>query len=154
MGRLALLATVLAVGVVATAGIAGADTIPTADLTVVSNTVDVSHAKVGDRVTFTIVATNNGPDAATLDVVEGLSSALTLVAHRCDRGISADGPFCEYGTIQPGETITTVAVAVVVGKNSRNATNTTCVRSEQVISDPDSSNDCASASVKTGGKQT
>jgi uncharacterized repeat protein (TIGR01451 family) len=154
MGRLALLATALAVAVVTAAGIARADTIPTADLAVVSSSVDVSHAKIGDQVTFTIVATNNGPDAAELDVVEGLSSGLTLVAHRCDRGITADGHFCEYGMIQPGETITTVVVAAVVSKDSRNATNTTCVRSEQAISDPDSSNDCASASVKTGGRST
>jgi uncharacterized repeat protein (TIGR01451 family) len=152
MGTLPLLAAALTVGVAATSAIASAETIPTADLAVVSTNADVSHAKVGDQVTFTIVATNNGPDAAELDVTENLSSGLALAGDRCDRGISADGTFCEYGTIQPGETLTTVVLAAVVSKDDKYATNTTCVRSEQVINDTDTSNDCASAGVKTFGR--
>jgi uncharacterized repeat protein (TIGR01451 family) len=143
-----LVGVTLAVG----AGVATAEGVPTADLAIVSDTADISHAKVGDEVTFTVVATNHGPDAAELDVVEYLPSAFAFVAHECDRGISADGPFCEYGTIQPGETVTTRVVAVVVEKSDKYVTHTACVMSEEVIVDTDASNDCAAATVKITGK--
>ncbi len=41
---------------------AWAEVVPNVDLAIVSNQVDVKHAGVGQQVTFTIVATNNGPD--------------------------------------------------------------------------------------------
>ena len=152
--RTAVLTVVLAAAAAAMGGVAQADTLPTADLAVVSKTSDVTHAKVGDYVTFTVVATNNGPDAADLDVVEQLPPALALVSHTCDRGISADGPFCEYGILQPGETVTSVVVAEVLSTDEKYVTNTACVRSEHLITDPDASNDCASATVKIVGKRT
>ena len=152
MHTFAALSVLLGVALAAGTGAASAEGVPTADLAVVSKTADVSHAKIGDEVTFTIVATNHGPDAAELDVVEYLPPSLAFVAHKCDRGISADGPFCEYGIIQPGETVTTVVVAAVVDKADKYVTNTACVSSEQVIVDTDSSNDCATATVKITGK--
>jgi uncharacterized repeat protein (TIGR01451 family) len=154
MRILVTLALVLGIGVAATAGLASAEGIPTADLAVVSKTADVSHAKIGDLITFTIVATNNGPDVAELDVVEDLPAALAFVSHECDRGISPDGPFCEYGFLQPGETVTTTLVALVLATDAKYATNTACVLSEQAITDTDTSNDCASVTVKIVGKRT
>jgi uncharacterized repeat protein (TIGR01451 family) len=152
MGRLAILAFAVGVGLAATAGVARADGIPTTDLAIVSNTADVSHAKIGDTVTFTIVATNRGPDPAELDVVEQLTAGLALVANHCDRGISADGPFCEYGILQPGETVTSTVTALVLAKDDKYETGMACVRSEQTITDTDASDDCGSTTVKIIGK--
>jgi uncharacterized repeat protein (TIGR01451 family) len=152
--RVATLTVVLGVAVAATAGLARAEGVPTADLAVVSKTADVSRAKIGDEITFTVVATNHGPDAAELDVVEHLPAALAFVSHQCDRGISADGPFCEYGILQPGETVSTVVVAVVLATDEKYVTNTACVISEEPITDTNTSNDCASATVKIIGKRT
>jgi uncharacterized repeat protein (TIGR01451 family) len=154
MRRVVVLTVALGLGVAAMAGLARGDVVPTADLAVVSKTANVSHAKIGSQITFTVVATNKGPDAAELDVVESLPASLALVAHQCDRGISADGPFCEYGILQPDETVTTVVVAKVLATNDKYVSNTACVVSEQLISDPDTSNDCASATVKVVGKRT
>lgn len=152
MRRLAALATVVGVGIAATAGLARGEVVPNADLAV-SQTASVSHAKIGDEITFTIVATNKGPDAAELDVVEFMPEALGFVSYQCDRGISPDGPFCQYGVLQPGETVTTTLVAVVLATDAKFVTNTACVLSEQVIVDPDGSNDCASVDVRIVGKR-
>jgi uncharacterized repeat protein (TIGR01451 family) len=153
MGRLAFLATALAVGVAATSGIAGADIVPTADLAVVSSTVDVAHAKIGDHVTVTIVATNNGPGAADFNVTWA-SDQLRLVSETCDHGISADTPTCEYGVIGSGVTLTTTVVAEVIGTSDKQAVGMGCmVEQPGFIDDPDPANDCATASVKIVGKR-
>ena len=123
----------------------------TADLAIVSTTASVKHAKVGDQVTFTIVATNNGPEAADLNVY-WLSDQLMLVEEICDLGISADTPACEYGTVEPGVTLTTTVVAEVLSTGSKHAVGTGCVVGNEV-NDPDSTNDCASAAVKVVGKR-
>ncbi len=134
-----------------------AQEIPRADLAVVSKTADVKHAKVGGEVTFTIVATNKGPEAAELDVIDTtLANALAgleLVSETCDLGISADTPACEYGIVEPGQTLTTTVVARVTGTSDRYLVNTACVSSEEPIVDPNPSNDCASATVKIIGKR-
>lgn len=153
MRRLALLGTALAVGVVATSGIAGADTIPTADLAVVSTAVDVSHAKIGDQVTFTIVATNKGPDAADFNVTWA-SDQLQLVSETCDQGISADTPACEYGIVGPGVTLTTTVIAEVIGAGDKQAVGTGCmIEQPGFIDDHDLANNCATATVKIVGKR-
>jgi uncharacterized repeat protein (TIGR01451 family) len=88
----------------ALAAAAGAQGVPTADLAIVSNTASVKHAKVGDEVTFTIIATNNGPESADFNVTWA-SEQLQLVSETCDLGISPDTPACEYGTVDPGVTL-------------------------------------------------
>jgi uncharacterized repeat protein (TIGR01451 family) len=128
-------------------------TCPTADLAVVSNTANLRHAKVGEEVTFTIVATNNGPEATSLDVnTTQATEGLRIVKLTCGRGISSDGPFCEYGKLRPGETVTPVLVAEVQAAN-KNASDTACVLSEQAIIDPDLSNECATSTVRVVGKR-
>ncbi len=73
-----------------------ADAIPQVDLAVVSKTADATRAHPNQLVTYTIVATNYGPDTAlTLDVydlVDFQDSGLQLVNESCDQGISADTP--------------------------------------------------------------
>jgi len=153
MGRLAALVIAFGAGVAVCAGLAQGDVVPTADLAVVSHATDVAHAQIGDEIRFTIVATNMGPDAAELDVVENLPETLAWVSNQCDRGISADGPFCEYGILQPGETVTSTAVAEVLTTDLKHISGRSCVLSEQVITDVDTSNDCASATVRIVGKR-
>ena len=130
-----------------------AQPVPTADLAIVSNTASAKHAKVGDEVTFRIVATNNGPEAADFNVMWS-SDQLQLVSETCDLGISADTPACEYGTVEPGVTLTTTVVAEVLSTGSKLATGTGCmVEFPEVINDPDSANNCADATVKIGRKR-
>jgi uncharacterized repeat protein (TIGR01451 family) len=126
---------------------------PNADLAIVSNTVRVRHAKVGREVTFTIIATNNGPDAAELDVYETTLDGLRLISETCDRGISADTPACEYGIVGPGETVTTTAVVEVEGAKGKFANNTACVSSEEPINDSNTQNDCVTATLRIVGKR-
>jgi hypothetical protein len=131
----------------------GAEVIPNADLAVVSNVADVEHAKVGDRVTFTIIATNDGPDASELDVYWA-SEQMHLVSETCDLGISADTPACEYTIVEPGQTVRTTAVAEVLDTGSKHAVSSACIVEQAgLINDPDSQNNCAAATVKIVGKR-
>jgi uncharacterized repeat protein (TIGR01451 family) len=130
-----------------------ADVPPTADLAIVSNTANVRHAKVGQEVTFTIVATNNGPDPADFFVNEQALVGLEMVSETCDRGISPDTPFCEYGFLQAGETVTTTVVARVQATGGRYASNTACASSPETIADPNSANDCATTNLRIISKQ-
>jgi uncharacterized repeat protein (TIGR01451 family) len=137
----------------ALAAAAAGQGVPNADLAVVSNTANVTHAKVGDEVTFTVVATNNGPDAADLNVTWD-SDQLQLVSETCDLGISADTPACEYGVVEPGITLTTTVVAQVIGTGDKQAVGTGCmVEQPGFIDDPDPANNCAAATVKIVGKR-
>jgi hypothetical protein len=79
---------------------------PTADLGVVSIHASRSTAAHGTRVTFTEVIRNNGPEAAELDTVPQITGGV-LVGEVCDLGISPDTPFCEYGEVSPGTSLTT-----------------------------------------------
>lgn len=135
------------------AAAAGAQGVPTADLAIVSNTASVKHAKVGAEVTFTIIATNNGPESADFNVTWA-SGQLQLVSETCDLGISPDTPACEYGTVEPGVTLTTTVVARVLDTGSDDATSTGCmVEQLGFIIDPDPQNNCAAAAVKVVGKR-
>jgi hypothetical protein len=135
----------------AVAATAAAQEPPNADLAIVSNTASAKHAKVGSEVTFTIVAANNGPNAAELDVMWA-SDQMQLVSETCDRGISADTPSCEYGIVEPGQTRTTVVVAEVTATDSKHAVSTACVTEQAgFIDDPNLENNCAAATVKIVG---
>ena len=79
---------------------------PTADLGVVSIKAGKQSAAHGTRVTFTEVIRNNGPETAELDTVPQITGGV-LVGEVCDIGISADTPFCEYGDVAPGMSLTT-----------------------------------------------
>ena len=135
------------------AAAAGAQAVPTADLAIVSNTANVKHAKVGAEVTFTIIATNNGPESADFNVT-WTSGQLQLVSETCDLGISPDTPACEYGTVEPGVTLTTTVVAEALSTGSKVAIGTGCmVEQPGFIIDPDPQNNCAAATVKVVGKR-
>ena len=134
-----------------------AEDIPTVDLAIVSKTADVTRAHPNQLVTYTIVATNYGPDAApSLDVTDFADdpdTGLHFVTETCDLGVSADTPSCEYRDIAPGETVTTV-VTVRVLRNSRlqSVTNQACVTQEAVPpTDVDPSNDCLTVTLPLVG---
>jgi uncharacterized repeat protein (TIGR01451 family) len=134
---------------------AAAQEVPNVDLAIVSNTANVKHGRVGQQVTFTIVATNNGPDSApSLDVYDNSAlQGLQIVTEICDLGISPDTPACEYHDVLPGQTLTTTIVAEIISTGNKTASLTSCVQSEQIINDPNIGNDCATASLKVVGKR-
>lgn len=137
----------------ALAATGAAQGVPNADLAVVSNSPNPTHAKVGDEVTFTIKATNNGPEAADFNVTWA-SDQLQLVSETCDNGISADTPACEYGVIDPDVTLTTTVVAEVMNTGDKQAVGTGCmVEQPGFIDDPNPANNCAAATVKIVGKR-
>jgi uncharacterized repeat protein (TIGR01451 family) len=134
---------------------AEAQAVPNVDLAIVSNTANVKHGHVGQHVTFTIIATNNGPDTApSLDVYDNSAlKGLQVVEEICDLGISPDTPACEYRNVSPGQTLTTTVIAEIVGASGKTASLTSCVQSEELINDPNSGNDCATATLKVVGKR-
>src|SRR5437867_10945642 len=75
---------------------AKAQTVPNVDLAIVSNTANIKHGHVGQLVTFTILATNNGPDTAPR--LDGYHTAALrgwqVAEELCDLGLSADAPAC------------------------------------------------------------
>ena len=141
-------------GDVSTADTATLSTLPCqADVQVVSNTPSVTDSTIGQDVTFTIVAHNNGPDAVVLFVntvatISGLAVIPDADTVVCDFGISNDGSDCEYGLIQPGETVTQTDALETVATSSGYATEVACARSPYPIDDPNPLNDCGVAAVK------
>lgn len=141
-------------GTVSPADTAALSTLPCqADVQVVSNTPSVADATIGQDVTFTIVAHNNGPDAVVLFVntvatISGLAVIPDADTVVCDFGISNDGSDCEYGLIQPGETVTQTDTLETVATSSGYATEVACARSPYTIDDPNPLNDCRVATVK------
>ena len=152
--RLMPAASALAVGLCAVAAAAAPAQEPVnADIAIVSKTANVRHAKVGQLVTFTIVARNNGPETSQLDVIDQPLVGLQMVDEICDRGVSPDTPACEYALVAPGDTVTTTVVAEVQRPVGKYATNTACLSNESGFPDPDPNNDCATTSVKIIGKR-
>ena len=159
-----------------TAGVSVADVVPkNVDLAIVSNTANVRHAKVGQEVIFTIVATDNGPDVTDSLFVNtdpeppNLAPASILCNPRrgecdlymiCDRpppllGPSPDTPSCEFGEPHLGELLTVKAAFVVLATGSKRASFRACVTSPEFPppNDPNPANDCATASIKIVGKR-
>lgn len=79
---------------------------PTADMAVTSMRASVTSATHGSVITFTEVIRNNGPETVEMDAQPQISGGV-LVTETCDLGISPDTPFCEYGFIDPGISLTT-----------------------------------------------
>ncbi len=124
--------------------------LPIADLKIVRIT-GPHHAKAGRIVTFKIVATNLGPATSQLDVAVTTSDGLELNQLQCDLGISADGPFCEYGNVAPGASRTTLAMATVLAGAGTTGTLSACTLNEGQTEDPNPGNDCATITVAIGG---
>jgi uncharacterized repeat protein (TIGR01451 family) len=112
----------------------------------ITKTVDVSTPNVGTNVTFTITATNNGPNGATGVVVADLLPAgLTFVSATPSQGTYSSGTGAwTIGAIGNGQgrTLTLVATVSTPGNKVNTATKT----GEDQF-DPNAANDSASAGV-------
>ncbi|MGH2884050.1 MAG: hypothetical protein ACRDPA_15385, partial [Solirubrobacteraceae bacterium] len=122
-----------------------------ADLEIVSATANVTHAKVGDNVTFTIVAKNNGPDPATLWVdtmqpIQGFTSGAYLTCASQQGLFSRGASWCEHDMAQPGQFVTDTVVSEVAPTTDGSVSDTACVLTSG-INDPSPSNDCATATI-------
>ena len=118
----------------------------------------------GETITYTATMTNLGPDDGTsVDVHFILPDQLRLVSMTCDRGISPDTPFCEYGTLAAGETVVSLLVAKPnpgAQKGNPDVTTTASVSfevdcnfdPEHCTFDPNLSNNSASVTMKLTGK--
>jgi uncharacterized repeat protein (TIGR01451 family) len=124
---------------------------------------DQSKVKMGEDITYTVTATNLGPDDAIfVDVGFSLPDQLNLVSMTCDRGISPDTPFCEYSTLAAGETVVSTLVATPTPGSliyDRKDTVTAniffeidCSYDPNCTFDPDLSNNSASLITKLIGK--
>ena len=122
---------------------------PTADLGVVSIKANKASAAHGTRVTFTEVIRNNGPEAAELDSVPQITGGV-LVGEVCDLGISADTPFCEYGEVSPGTSLTTKFIVRVTAAHG-SVTVKGGVLSESAFEDDNPFNQYRTASVRVAG---
>lgn len=138
-----LAASIAAVAVVpcALADVAG-------DVAITSNTPSVSHARVGDKITFEVTETNLGPIDAELDV-DGTRTTSNLEWAGVDCGrVSSDGAFCEQG-IYPTGTSFVARYSFTVLRGPRIVTFTPCV-ADWIDTNP--SNDCRPASVRVIGR--
>lgn len=71
----------------------------------------------GQRVTYTLTATNLGPDDAVfVDTVFKISDQFVVISLTCDQSISPDGPFCEYSSLPAGASV--VSTLVVTPKST------------------------------------
>jgi uncharacterized repeat protein (TIGR01451 family)/fimbrial isopeptide formation D2 family protein len=118
--------------------------VPLAADLAVTKVVDVSHPDVGGNVTFTITATNNGPDDATgVAVADALPAGLTFVSATPSAGTSYASDTWTVGDLDDGASASLSLVATVATPGP--ITNTATITGDQY--DPTPSNNTDSASV-------
>jgi len=110
-----------------------------------TKTVDNAHPNVGDTVTYTVTASNNGPAIATgVKVIEALPAGLTFVSAMSTAGsYNPATRVWTVGTVAVGAMPSLQIMARVVSPNAQ--TNTAVISGDQ--SDPDSSNNQATVTV-------
>ncbi|MGB2984152.1 MAG: hypothetical protein WBC63_09910, partial [Candidatus Bipolaricaulia bacterium] len=115
----------------------------------VTKVVDDPTPNEGNTITFTITATNNGPDAATsLEITDGLPAGLTLVSAVPGLGTYDSGSSVwTVGTLTVGATATlTVTATVDAGTGGQTLINTAAVSAVDQA-DPVPGNDSDDAQV-------
>ena len=119
---------------------------PTANLAITKN--GPSGVVAGQNVVYTIQVTNNGPQAATSVVVSDPTPAnLTFVSNSG----ACTTPFpCSLGTLNASQTATITSTWSTSPTFSGNVINTATVSS--TTTDPDNSNDSASATTNVGAQ--
>ena len=90
-----------------------------ADLAITAFTVSTSRVKVGEEIDFSVSAINNGPDSTPMEVnLAPLPDNLQGIgATECSRNVSADGLWCEYQSISPGQSISETVRTKVLSKD-------------------------------------
>ena len=105
------------------------------------------EARPGQRIRYTIIATNRGPDPAGVLVIDVVDDALQPLAIRCGRqGTPQDGDACAYPRLRSGGHATTRVVAAVVDYSFDVAGNSACAQAVGAT-DPDSANNCAGVTI-------
>jgi hypothetical protein len=145
-GPILLSVTVAAVGIAASATAQVSP--PTADLAVISLTSRAAAAR-GSVVTFREVIRNNGPQTVEMDTTPQISGGV-LVKEICDKGISPDTPFCEYGDVAPGQSLVTKFKIKVTASHGRLVVKGG-VLSEEAVSDSNPFNQYLTRSVRITG---
>jgi uncharacterized repeat protein (TIGR01451 family) len=120
---------------------------------------DKNRVKIGENITYTVTATNLGPDPAILvGVSHGLSDQLNFVSLSCD-GISSDGTFCEYAILEPGKSVVSTFVATPNPNDQPRDRNLLIMTANIAFEttdavDPDRGNNLASFTVRLTGRVT
>ena len=111
-----------------------------------TKTVSDATPNVGDTVTFTVTASNAGPDAATgVEVTDVLPAGLTFVSATPSQGTYTAGTgLWDVGAIAAGASATLTVVATVVSPDAQ--TNTASVADADQF-DPTTANNTASATA-------
>jgi hypothetical protein len=120
---------------------ASAAALPRSDLAVTRVSPATATVTLGQLVTFRVVAVNNGPRSSELNVEAIESQGLRLVRMVCAGGVTADTPFCEYGSVPPGTRLVSRVVAKVTEVES-GYTQVGCALSSGDTVDPKPGNDC------------
>ena len=112
----------------------------------IAKTVSDANANVGDNVTFTVVATNDGPDQATgLVLQDQIPSAYTLLSAITTKGSYNSGSgLWTIGQLNNAATATLTIVATV--KSAGDYANTAAVTALDQ-NDPDDTDDSSTATV-------
>jgi hypothetical protein len=140
---------------------------PGADLGIVSILPSETTAKVGDYVTFTIVAENFGPGPEelfvnTLKSSEGLMSGGLMPGDPSSTNCGVvngpapqpgthgnDGSWCEDGLTQPGDTVTDTVIMQIAPTSTGQASATACATSpDDPVGYADPTNGCKTATVQ------
>lgn len=124
-----------------------------ADLSVTA-VADKNRVKIGENITYTITATNLGPDTtSSFYVVLGLPDQLNFIDGSCG------GASCLYLTLEPGESVVSTFVATP-NPNDRNSdrnlltvTASTSLATADTV-DPNSGNNLLWVTVKLIGRLT
>ncbi len=118
---------------------------PTAADVSITKTVDDAKPAIGDTVTYTVTATNNGPDGATGVVVNDMfpSGITVLTANPPATGANALGSFWNVGALASGDSRTIVVTARVDSPDAQ--VNTATVTADQYDTVP--ANNSASAAI-------
>lgn len=122
--------------------------VQTADIEV-AKIVNNPTPRVGDPIAFTVTAHNAGPDAATgVTVGDVMPAGLTYISHVASQGsYNPTTGAWTIGSMANGATVTlTVTATVASSAAGQTVTNTACVTGSG-LADPDSTDNCASATV-------
>ncbi len=120
---------------------------PSADV-MVTKTVDIPNPNIGDTIVYTVVATNNGPDAASnVTATDQLPAGLTLIAVTQTAGTydTSSGAWI-IGPLANGASATLTLTATVNANPPKQIDNTACV-SNSPEADSDPTNNCATVSI-------
>ena len=117
----------------------------------ITKTVDNATPNVGDTVTFTITGTNNGPTTTEIEIIDTLPNGFTVTDisesknnFSCSQSgstITCDGS----NDITQGETVTITIEGNVASAGTY--TNSATIASTEGVSDPDNTNNSASATI-------